>query len=115
MSATNTARVPPIWIAKEPRMPASAKIIAPMRRASRPSQELRADGACASLDAGVFRVCDARGRVLFEYQPSVDRAVVHVPGDDVEFRFDGNVRWSAAGSLTLESRAGDAPCHVELA
>ncbi|MBX3274194.1 MAG: DUF3540 domain-containing protein [Sandaracinaceae bacterium] len=50
------------------------------------------------------QVRDRRGRLLFEYDPATDRAVLHAPDGDLELSVpDGALRMSARDGVTLET------------
>jgi len=54
----------------------------------------------------VTRVHDRRGRLLFEYDPGVDRAVLHVPEGDLELQVpNGKLEMSARDGVELRSEA----------
>jgi hypothetical protein len=69
--------------------------------------ELRAsDGSAAVLDrvdgADVLRVNDGRGRLLFEYHPAQQRAVVYAPDGDLALEAPGRVL-VRAGAIQLDA------------
>jgi hypothetical protein len=61
-------------------------------------------GAHETREAVLVR--DRRGRLIFEYDPSSDRAVLHVPSGDLDLRVpNGALRMSAKSGVHVESEA----------